>query len=94
MTKNSLALIRSDLNQFVGEKIKLKANSGRQRIIEKEGILEQTYPNLFVIKLNSEKQSQKRISFTYSDILTKTVELVICSQGAEKKFSCSQSKEA
>ena len=58
------------------QKIKLKANKGRKKIVEAEGILENTYPNIFVIKLDK-SSAIKRLSYTYADILTETVELTI-----------------
>ena len=69
--------IREDLESFVGSKIRLKANRGRNRIIEKEGILESIYPNIFVVKIN-ERKVERRVSYSYADVLTETVELFIC----------------
>jgi len=88
MTKASLQAIRKGLDRYVGSQIRLRANNGRQKIVEKEGVLEGTYPNLFVIKLAQDSQAQKRVSYTYSDILTKTVELVIYGKNGEIKFDC------
>jgi len=68
--------IKKDLESFVGSKIRLKANRGRNRIIEREGVLESTYPNLFVIKLE-ERKIVRRVSYTYADVLTETVELFV-----------------
>ena len=68
--------IKRDLESFVGSKIRLKANRGRNRIVEKEGVLESTYPNIFVIKLN-ERKIERRVSYTYADVLTETVELFV-----------------
>lgn len=76
LAKKIFAEIKRDLEPFVGNKIKLKANRGRKRIVEKEGVLESTYPNIFVIRLD-EKQLKRRISFTYADILTDTVQLTV-----------------
>ena len=72
-----IADIKKDLESFVGSRIRLKANRGRNRIIEKEGILESIYPNIFVVKLN-ERTVVRRVSYTYADVLTETVELFIC----------------
>lgn len=69
--------IKKDLESFVGSKIRLKANRGRNRIIEREGILESIYPNIFVVKLN-ERKVERRVSYSYADVLTETVELFIC----------------
>lgn len=73
---NSLEDIRRDVELCVGKKVKLKANKGRRKVIEAEGVLERTYPNLFVVKLDKDS-AVKRISYTYSDILTETVELTV-----------------
>jgi len=69
--------IRKDLESFVGSKVRLKANRGRNRIVEREGILESIYPNIFVVKLN-ERKVERRVSYSYADVLTETVELFIC----------------
>lgn len=71
-----LVEIKRDLDSFVGSKVRLKANRGRNRIIEKEGILESTYPNLFVVKI-SERKVDRRVSYSYADVLTETVELFV-----------------
>lgn len=68
--------IKRDLESFVGSKIRLKANRGRNRIIERIGVLESTYPNIFVVKLN-ERKIERRVSYSYADVLTETVELFV-----------------
>ncbi len=68
--------IKKDLESFVGSKIRLKANRGRNRIIEKEGVLESIYPNIFVIKID-ERKVERRVSYSYADVLTETVELFV-----------------
>ncbi len=72
----ALSDIKRDLESFVGSKIRLKANRGRNRIVEREGVLESIYPNIFVIKLN-ERKIERRVSYTYADVLTETVELFV-----------------
>jgi len=70
----SLGEIKKSLDKCIGKKIRLKANGGRKKIIEKEGILENTYPSLFIIRVDETSYSQ-RFTFNYADVLTKTVEL-------------------
>lgn len=72
----AIAEIKKDLESFVGSKIRLKANRGRNRIVEKEGVLESIYPNIFVVKLD-ERKVERRVSYSYADVLTETVELFI-----------------
>jgi len=72
----AISEIKKDLEFFVGSKVRLKANRGRNRIIEREGVLESIYPNIFVIRLN-ERKVERKVSYTYADVLTETVELFV-----------------
>ncbi|MCL6614269.1 MAG: Veg family protein [Firmicutes bacterium] len=71
---NALARIREDLKELVGKPVRLRANRGRKRVLEVDGILEQTYPNVFVVRW-CERQTERRTSYNYADLLTKEVEL-------------------
>ena len=67
--------IRIDLEALQGTRMKLKANMGRSKIIEREGVLEQTHPALFVVKVDEKRDRTARVSYSYVDVLTGTVEL-------------------
>ena len=84
MAKKVLADIKQDIDGYVGKRVRLKANRGRRKVIEKVGILEQTYPNIFIIKLDETKSLGRRVSFSYSDVLTETVELSLYSEDVDK----------
>lgn len=71
-----LAQLRYDLERCIGQRVVIRANKGRRRIVVREGTLERTYPSLFVINLGPEQQN-RRVSYTYSDLLTETVELTV-----------------
>ncbi len=73
---NTIQQIRLDLESQVGKRVKLRANRGRRRIVEAEGVIEGTYPKIFVVKLDK-SYSIRRLSYTYADVLTKTVELTV-----------------
>jgi uncharacterized protein Veg len=73
---NALDRIREDLTGLVGQKVQIRANKGRRRIMEAEGVIEGIYPNIFVIKL-SEDHALSRVTYSYADVLTETVELRI-----------------
>lgn len=66
--------IRKRLESHLGEKIKLRANRGRRKTYEKEGVLESTYPSIFIVRIDENSYFQ-RLSFSYADVLTETVEL-------------------
>lgn len=83
---NSLDKIKRDVENIVGRRVRLKANKGRKKTFVKEGILEQTYPSIFVVKFENDQNSVRRVSYSYSDILTETVELTVC--GENIKIKC------
>lgn len=73
-SENVLTEIRANINSFVGREVMIKANRGRRKCLEKEGVLEKTHQNIFVIKI-SENQQIRRLSYSYADLLTDSVEL-------------------
>ncbi|MBP2032358.1 uncharacterized protein Veg [Clostridium algifaecis] len=72
--QNVLVTIRNDIQGHVGDKVTLKANGGRRKVFVNEGIIEKAYPSIFVIRL--ENNNQRKVTYSYSDVLTKTVQLV------------------
>lgn len=74
-TKHTLEGIRKSIEKHLGKKIILKANKGRKKIVVKEGILENAYPNVFVVRIDGNYDTTTRVSYSYSDVLTSTVKL-------------------
>lgn len=67
--------IRSDLQGLTGSRIRVRANMGRSKIVEREGVLMQTHPSLFVVEVEEKRSRTARASYQYVDVLTGTVEL-------------------
>lgn len=79
--KKELDKIKSDLEDNIGSKIRFASKKGRKKRTVRNGIIESTYANVFVIKvdsLNEEDTLERRVSYTYADILTRNVELALC----------------
>ncbi|HAX73886.1 MAG TPA: hypothetical protein DCY20_10225 [Firmicutes bacterium] len=72
---NNLSNIRQELSEQVGKEVKLTAYESRNRVIEHTGVLSNTYPSVFVIDLDNNRDSVDRVSYSYIDILTGSVEL-------------------
>lgn len=87
MAKNTLLDIKRSLEPHVGQKIMLKANGGRRKTIERSGVLEETYPSVFIVKLDQEQQTFKRVSYSYADILTESVEVTVQSDDGEVRIT-------
>lgn len=71
---NMLSTIKKDIESHLGEKVTLKANGGRRKILINKGTIEKTYPSIFVIRL--EDDTHRTVTYSYSDVLTKTVQIV------------------
>ncbi|MBS3887583.1 MAG: Veg family protein [Dethiobacter sp.] len=81
----SLLQIRRSLESHVGQKIRLRAHRGRRKTLEKVGVLENTYPSIFVVRIDEPTYNQ-RLSFSYADVLTETVELTLVHKDEKTKL--------
>lgn len=67
--------IHDTLNDFIGQRIKVRANMGRSKILESEGMLTQVHPRLFIMEIERKRGMKARQSYQFADVLTGTVEL-------------------
>ena len=72
--------MRQFIERCIGERVTLFANKGRRKAVVKEGIIENSYPSIFTIRIENEFDSTRRLSFSYTDLLTKVIELVVCKE--------------
>lgn len=77
-SKNDLSRIKEDISFCIGQKVRLTTNKDKKKEFTKEGVIESTYPNIFTIKFDG-KDNSGRISYSYTDVLTNTIELIRCS---------------
>lgn len=75
---NDLNMIRSQVRSNIGKDVIVEADKGRNKIVTNKGTISQVFPSLFTIKVTNEYDSERTISYTYSDILTSTVKLELC----------------
>ncbi len=78
--KTDLFKIKKSLESNIGQRVQLKAKKGRKKSIIRQGVIESTYPSIFVVKLDNEQESIRRVSYSYTDVLTKSVELIVYSE--------------
>jgi len=67
--------IKQGLEEQIGKRLRLTANGGRRRTIIRSGVLSETYPSVFVVELDKDENAFERVSYSYADVLTETVEL-------------------
>lgn len=79
-TSTSISQVRRAVNSHIGSKVRIHANRGRHKVDVTEGVITQTYPSIFLIQIeNDVEDSFKTVSFSYSDVLTKDVQMTLCS---------------
>mgnify|MGYP003296494526 CR=1 FL=1 len=62
--------MKSILGKYVGQKVLIEYNLGRNKIEKYEGIIEKLYNAVFLVKVKNETKS-----FSYSDLITKTIKI-------------------
>ncbi|HIS91228.1 MAG TPA: Veg family protein [Candidatus Faecisoma merdavium] len=63
--------VRSKLNDYVGQKVTIKYNLGRNKYEKYHVTIKELYENVFLVELNNNAKK----SFTYTDIITKTIKI-------------------
>ncbi|HEY8421701.1 MAG TPA: Veg family protein [Thermoclostridium sp.] len=76
--KNALCQIKKEMEACIGKRIQLKTNKGRKKTMVKEGILESTYPSIFTVRFENDFKNVRKVSYSYTDVLTNTVEIKVC----------------
>ena len=72
---NHVEEIHERLTGMVGDRVKVKANMGRTRVIERMGTIKTVHPSVFIVEVDERRGRKSRQSYQYVDVLTGTVEL-------------------
>lgn len=80
MKQNDVNNVRNAVINQTGKRVKIRINRGRHKVDISEGIISETYPSIFLVKIQEGKDMPaKTVSYSYTDVLTKDVELILCS---------------
>lgn len=73
----TISNIKTKFKERIGEDIVITVEAGRRRTKTHEGILSEAYPSVFIVELNNGEDDDlyERVSFSYRDILTNTIEV-------------------
>ena len=72
--KYDISTIKNEIVEKVGQKIIVKGSLGRNKPFEEEAVIQETYPNIFVVKY---EENNTNVSYRYTDILTRELEVSI-----------------
>lgn len=73
----TISNIKTRFKERIGEDIVITVEAGRRRTRTHEGTLSEAYPSVFIVELDNEEEEDlyDRVSFSYRDILTNTIEV-------------------
>ena len=71
----SIEDIRNKINELVGKNIYMEVCRGRKRVTKHNGIIETTFPSVFVVRLTDDNQPVGSLSYSYSDVLCGDVKI-------------------
>ena len=70
--------VRNDIQKIIGSTVQLETNKGRHKAVISKGIVSNVYPSIFTILLSESRDPTRKMSFSYTDVLTNTVEITLC----------------
>ena len=68
--------VREEVKLKEGEVLHFKFNGSRNQIMEFDGEIIETYPAIFVVKLINDSEFNNIKSFSYSDLVTSSLEII------------------
>lgn len=67
--------IKDYMDNRLGENVTVTVQMGRKKKKERRGVLKETYRSVFVIDLDQDENDFDCVSYSYRDILTKSIEV-------------------
>ena len=69
---STISSIKEQVALYKGLRVRYRTAKGRRKVEERQGIVLETYPNLFTLYVESQ---DSKVSFSYAELLTREVEL-------------------
>ena len=78
--RTDVSQVRNDIRRIIGSTVQLETNKGRHKSVISRGIISNAYPSIFTVQLSSGANHARNLSFSYTDVLTNTVEITLCEE--------------
>lgn len=72
---SKVEIIKGNLRGLVGKAVRIKSDLGRNKTIETDGVVKNTYPGVFTVEVNYNADVTGTVSFSYSDVLCDRVSI-------------------
>ncbi len=80
ISKNDIDRVRTQIESYIGSRIRIAAKKGRKKVIVRYGTINAVYPFTFNITLESISEfaeTNRNLSLNYSDILTHMITITV-----------------
>lgn len=67
--------VRCKLNDYLGKDVTIKCSLGRNKYERYNAKIKELYKNVFLVEIQESKIKNEIKSFSYSDIITKTIKI-------------------
>jgi len=74
----NVAKVREAVENNLGKKVKIRSHVGKRKFNITEGVLQETYPSIFLVKVGQSTEEVQLVSYTYTDVITKEVQMMFC----------------
>lgn len=79
MFSKDIKSVRTEVSRYMGSRVLVKTNLGRNKVDITEGVLAEMYPSIFLIQIQAAGDiPERKISYSYNDVITHDIELVVC----------------
>jgi uncharacterized protein Veg len=65
----SIDTIKNKIDELVGKNIYMEVCRGRKQVKRYKGVVENTFPSVFVVRLTEGDNVAPQLSYSYSDVL-------------------------
>lgn len=73
----NMCRIYNMISSNMGKRVVVRENHGRNKTDVAEGIIEEMHPHVFCVRVDGDlPETAKKVSYSYTDVLIKDVELV------------------
>ncbi|MDR1065877.1 MAG: Veg family protein [Clostridiales bacterium] len=76
--RNDVTIVKQDIEKFLGSRVRLESNKGKNKSTVNVGVISSVYPSIFTVQLYDGKEPSRKLSFSYTDVLTNSVEITLC----------------
>ena len=77
MLKTNVGQVRSTISKHIGSKVIVRCNLGRHKVDVTKGVITDTYPSIFLVKVDDNSDKNHIVSYSYTDLLTEDVKMTL-----------------